>query len=160
MANYTKKFEELSSSDRSLVGGKCASLGEMVQAGLPVPAGFAVTVDAYEDFRDTGDLLHCRGLTLDILVCVPDSYHPDRNRATVHHMIVPAATYDRRSWQRWLFDQCRLVDVHEAMEIFEVNGVRPYAPHHGPGNDPYLIFEHGSDEDVATSFLGQVKTDV
>ena len=116
--------------------------------------------DSWPDKRDTGDLLHCRGLTLDILVCVPDSYHPDRNRATVHHMIVPAATYDRRSWQRWLFDQCRLVDVHEAMEIFEVNGVRPYAPHHGPGNDPYLIFEHGSDEDVATSFLGQVKTDV
>lgn len=56
MANYTKKFEELSSGDRALVGGKCASLGEMVQAGLPVPAGFAVTVDAYEDFRDTGDL--------------------------------------------------------------------------------------------------------
>ncbi len=56
MASYTKRFEELSSSDRALVGGKCASLGEMVQAGLPVPAGFAVTVNAYEDFRDTGDL--------------------------------------------------------------------------------------------------------
>ncbi|MCH8560334.1 PEP/pyruvate-binding domain-containing protein [Nesterenkonia sp. DZ6] len=53
MGKYTKRFEELSSTDRETVGGKCASLGEMVQAQLPVPAGFAVTVDAYEDFRDT-----------------------------------------------------------------------------------------------------------
>lgn len=34
---------------------------------------------------------------------------------------------------------------------------RPYAPHHGPGNDPYIIFEHGTDEDVRTSFRGEVK---
>ena len=53
MGKYTKRFEELRSTDRPTVGGKCASLGEMVQAQLPVPAGFAVTVDAYEDFRDT-----------------------------------------------------------------------------------------------------------
>ncbi|MDV7087651.1 PEP/pyruvate-binding domain-containing protein [Rhodococcus opacus] len=56
MGKYTKKFNEVRSTDRPLVGGKCASLGEMVQAGLPVPDGFAVTIDAYEDFRDDSDL--------------------------------------------------------------------------------------------------------
>jgi pyruvate,water dikinase len=56
VGKYTRKFNELSSTDRPLVGGKCASLGEMVQAGLPVPDGFAVTVDAYEDYRDASDL--------------------------------------------------------------------------------------------------------
>ena len=56
MGKYTRKFNELNSADRPLVGGKCASLGEMVQAGLPVPDGFAVTVDAYEDYRDASDL--------------------------------------------------------------------------------------------------------
>lgn len=56
MAKYIKRFDEVKSIDRPLVGGKCASLGEMVQAGLPVPAGFAVTIDAYEDFRDSSNL--------------------------------------------------------------------------------------------------------
>ncbi|MDV8022721.1 PEP/pyruvate-binding domain-containing protein [Rhodococcus sp. IEGM 1330] len=56
MGKYIKKFDEVKSVDRPSVGGKCASLGEMVQAGLPVPDGFAVTVDAYEDFRDNSDL--------------------------------------------------------------------------------------------------------
>lgn len=35
---------------------------------------------------------------------------------------------------------------------------RPYAPSHGPGNDPYLIREIGTVEDVETSFLGVRKT--
>jgi pyruvate,water dikinase len=56
MTTFTKGFEELRSSDRELVGGKCASLGELVAAGLPVPGGFAVTVDAFEDFRDVSGL--------------------------------------------------------------------------------------------------------
>lgn len=53
---YIRDFRELRSGDRELVGGKSASLGEMVAAGLPVPDGFAVTVDAFEAFRDTGDV--------------------------------------------------------------------------------------------------------
>ncbi len=31
----------------SRVGGKCASLGELTRAGLPVPPGFAITVDVH-----------------------------------------------------------------------------------------------------------------
>lgn len=26
-----------------------------------------------------------------------------------------------------------------------------------PGNDPYIVFEQGTDEDVRTSFRGEVK---
>ncbi len=33
---------------------------------------------------------------------------------------------------------------------------RPYAPSHGPGNDPYLVREVGSDLDRRTSFRGEV----
>lgn len=58
MSFYVRPFAELGAGDRETVGGKCASLGEMVSAGLPVPDGFAVTVDAFEDFRDTSDLRH------------------------------------------------------------------------------------------------------
>lgn len=45
-----KRFEELSRSDVPTVGGKGANLGEMARAGLPVPPGFVVTVDAYRRF--------------------------------------------------------------------------------------------------------------
>lgn len=53
---YIRSFASVRSGDRDLVGGKSASLGEMVAAGLPVPDGFAVTVDAFETFRDTEDV--------------------------------------------------------------------------------------------------------
>ena len=38
-------------AERARLGGKNASLGEMLAAGLPVPPGFAVTVDAYHTVR-------------------------------------------------------------------------------------------------------------
>lgn len=96
------------------------------------------------------------GLTLCILIATPDSYHPDSLRSVMHYMPVPPAAFDERSWRRWLFEQVLLVERHEACEFFQIGGVRPYAPHHGPGNDPYIIFEHGTDEDVRTSFRGEV----
>ncbi len=43
-------FEETNMKDVPLVGGKSASLGEMISMGLPVPLGFSVTAYAYERF--------------------------------------------------------------------------------------------------------------
>lgn len=43
-------FENLRNTDVPIVGGKNASLGEMISAGMPVPPGFAVTAYAYEKF--------------------------------------------------------------------------------------------------------------
>jgi pyruvate,water dikinase len=43
-------FETLRNTDVPIVGGKNASLGEMINAGMPVPPGFAVTAYAYEKF--------------------------------------------------------------------------------------------------------------
>jgi len=48
-------FEELSKEDVPIVGGKNANLGEMINAGIPVPPGFAVTAYAYKRFiEETG----------------------------------------------------------------------------------------------------------
>ena len=48
-------FEELGKEDVPLVGGKCANLGEMINAGIPVPPGFAITAYAYKRFiEETG----------------------------------------------------------------------------------------------------------
>ena len=38
------------------VGGKCASLGELMRAGMKVPPGFAVTTAAHKRFLDEHDL--------------------------------------------------------------------------------------------------------
>ena len=52
---FTLWFEDLRKEDISIVGGKCANLGEMLQAGIPVPPGFAITAQAYEKFiTETG----------------------------------------------------------------------------------------------------------
>jgi len=103
------------------------------------------------------------GLTLIIITRGYDSYHPDRgeNYRVSHYMPVPPAAYDFRSWRHWLLEQLLLVERHEAMEFFAVHDspgsehkVRPYAPSHGPGNDPYIIREVGTAEDAETSFRG------
>ena len=49
---YVKKFEELNKSDIGIAGGKGANLGELTQAGIPVPPGFVVTAQAYKYFMD------------------------------------------------------------------------------------------------------------
>ena len=99
-----------------------------------------------------------KGLTLDITTSGYNSYHPGQgqNYRVHHYMPVPPAAYDERSWRRWLFEQLLLVERHEACEFFQINGERSYAPHHGPGDDPYIVFEHGSDDDVRTSFRGEM----
>jgi pyruvate,water dikinase len=43
-------FDKLRKTDVPIVGGKNASLGEMINAGMPVPPGFAVSAYAYEKF--------------------------------------------------------------------------------------------------------------
>jgi len=49
-------FSQIDKRDIALVGGKGANLGEMVKAGFPVPAGFAVTVAAYDIFLKENNL--------------------------------------------------------------------------------------------------------
>ncbi|MBI2952693.1 MAG: phosphoenolpyruvate synthase [Chloroflexi bacterium] len=53
---FVKWFEELSRTDVPEAGGKGANLGEMTRAGLPVPPGFVVTVDAYRRFYEQSGL--------------------------------------------------------------------------------------------------------
>lgn len=51
VSDYILWFEAYEESHRVRVGGKNASLGTMIKAGLPVPPGFAVTVEAYENLK-------------------------------------------------------------------------------------------------------------
>ncbi len=53
---YVRWFEECDLESIPLVGGKNASLGKLINAGIPVPPGFAVTTNLYERFLDEGGI--------------------------------------------------------------------------------------------------------
>jgi pyruvate,water dikinase len=57
---YIRQLDELNSEDADSVGGKNASLGEMLQSleqqGIRVPAGFATTAQAYREFLERNEL--------------------------------------------------------------------------------------------------------
>ena len=71
MAEYVIGFEKLGMGDVELVGGKNASLGEMIShlagAGVSVPGGFATTADAYRDFLSQSGLDDWIHAQLDVL---------------------------------------------------------------------------------------------
>jgi pyruvate,water dikinase len=56
MAKAIAWFEELTKKDIPIVGGKGANLGEMTQAGLPIPPGFVVTAQTYFDYVNRTDI--------------------------------------------------------------------------------------------------------
>lgn len=132
-----------------------------------------------------------RGATLIVTTRGYDTYHPDRGRTygVNHFFIVPAATYTRDAWDRWLFDQFAKVMLHETMEEYvqEVCGhcgafpdstgdhscscpepdhgkcghsptahVRPFAPLHAPGADPYTVHHYATDELKRTRPSGEI----
>lgn len=115
-----------------------------------------------------------RGLTLVVQRAGPDSYNPGRRLRVNHYFTVPAATYDEESWLRWLFDTLGLVDVHERMEDFALavpagegggpgpgestaeRTVRPFAPNHGPGRDPYTVHQYAGEQARRTAFTGDL----
>lgn len=97
-------------------------------------------------------------LRLIITIRHVDSYHPEHGRTTEFHYPVPAVTFDRASWQRWIRDRVSDVHIHEDGEALAfiyrrpiIDGEqvevleRPFAPFHGPGRDPNRNVEIGVD---------------
>ena len=52
-----RNFKKLNKGDAGLAGGKGASLGEMTNAGIPVPPGFVVLSESFEQFIRETDLI-------------------------------------------------------------------------------------------------------
>lgn len=80
----------------------------------------------------------CEGLTLMIGATVPDSFsngHVD----VLHLMPVLPAAYDEDSWIAWVMEQIHLVEQHEMLEFFRVDGEQPFFPGHAPGRNPYGV---------------------
>jgi len=53
---YTLWFDKAGKEAIGLVGGKNASLGELIKADIPVPPGFSVTTETYSEFLSGGGL--------------------------------------------------------------------------------------------------------
>ena len=57
---FTRSFDSLNAKNTAMVGGKNASLGEMIsrlkEKGIRVPEGFATTAEAYWDFVDANSV--------------------------------------------------------------------------------------------------------
>lgn len=57
MAPIIKNLSELCSRDTAIAGGKGASLGEMINNGIPVPPGFVVLSTTFEKFIEETELV-------------------------------------------------------------------------------------------------------
>ena len=53
---FVAKFEKISKDDIDIAGGKGANLGELTQAGIPVPPGFVITSETYEKFMSDTEI--------------------------------------------------------------------------------------------------------
>jgi len=77
---------------------------------------------------------------------------------TVNHIHpVPCTTFNERSWRRWIFEKCLATMNHEIGETLNFNGIRPFVPMHGPGEDPYTVHEWRSEEDALTTQDGSLR---
>jgi hypothetical protein len=94
-----------------------------------------------------------------ITVSGRDSYHPENPLTVSHFFPVPIATYNEKTWRRWIFEMCRRVENHELGEWFQVDGIRPFAPLHGPGEDPYTVHEFRAEIDAQTIQDGTIHAD-
>jgi pyruvate,water dikinase len=105
-------FGSLASEFHPQVGGKCASLGVMIQAGLPVPPGFAITTRA---FAEAGQ---ASGLIPQINELLADTDITD-----------PAALKGAATRAREMVTNWRLLDEHQDLlnrsyaELCELTGV-------------------------------------
>jgi hypothetical protein len=98
-------------------------------------------------------------LRLVIRVIGFDSSEPDEGipRTIDHCFPVPTATYNEKTWRRWIFERCRGVENHELGEWFRIGSEWPFAPLHGPGEDPYVVHEFRPPDDAFTTQDGSMR---
>lgn len=83
----------------------------------------------------------CSGLTLSIFPDHADSYHPESHVRTRFIYPVPAAAFNRESWEEWIWQCLVETDDHERAENFRFvtpdgKERRPFKPAHTDGWDP------------------------
>ena len=141
-AGYVRWFETLGSGDVEIVGGKNASLGEMIQTlgdqGIHVPSGFATTAAAYREFVQANQLLEPLRSLLD------DLERNDKPLAAVGRAI-------RRLFLRGAFPEPIARAIHDAYEALCVRS--------GTADVDVAVRSSATAEDLPeASFAGQQET--
>jgi hypothetical protein len=104
----------------------------------------------------------CKGLTLLIYPDKPDSYHPERHVNTQFLYPVPAAAFNRESWEEWLWARIEDTENHERAENFKFvtdtpgEYQRPFKPAHPDGWDPSVVRTVVSETVVNTPNAGRL----
>lgn len=104
----------------------------------------------------------CEGLTLLIGAHVPDSCLPGEYTDVLHLFPVLPAAYGREAWEDWVLECIQMVEKHETMEFFQVDGVAPYFSDHGPGRNPYAMMRIKTPDqpmEAAIPWFGGTPTD-
>jgi hypothetical protein len=91
-----------------------------------------------------------------------NNYKDDEPYTVAHFHPCPVCTYNEKSWRRWIFEQCIRTMNHEIGESLRFggdgnDGLRPFAPMHGPGEDPYTVHEWRSETDALTTQDGTLR---
>ncbi|NIM94829.1 MAG: hypothetical protein GTO18_14105 [Anaerolineales bacterium] len=140
--SYIRWFNEISAGDVELVGGKGANLGEMTSAKLPVPPGFCLTAQAYQDF------IEITGLTKPIQKIIAGMQEEDPSdidscataiRDLITRQEVPPILHEK------------IIDSYHQLDA-ALGGT-------GVGNAPVAVRSSATAEDLPTaSFAGQQDT--
>lgn len=85
-SKFILPFTKLGKNDVHLAGGKGASLGEMTNAGIPVPFGFVILASAFDQFLHETDLYQDIEAQLD-KINYQDTNSVDRASAVIRDLI-------------------------------------------------------------------------
>ncbi len=148
---YISWFDEIDKHDTPTVGGKGANLGEMTQAGFPVPYGFVITSKAYFDLIEENNLRQRIGALLAFvnfenqqeLSGASDAIQKLILNASVPKDIVHA-----------------IVDAYTQMTFKELKRLKRGGGFFGPGAHPLVaVRSSATAEDLPeASFAGQQET--
>ncbi len=106
---FVKWFEELGKEDVPLVGGKGANLGELTNAGIPVPPGFCVTAEAYKYFVN-----NVKVSKADI-----EKIMGEKAKTGVLAEVLAAAPDEPRPLQDWIMDIVSRTNVDDSRELLD-----------------------------------------
>jgi pyruvate,water dikinase len=116
---YVLEFEQITKALLPVVGGKNASLGEMLRAGIRVPPGFAVTTDSYLEFLTEAGIANeifdiLAAVNPDEIVSLDDA--SAKIRGLIENVSMPSAIADaiRESYAR-LCEKCQVEELPVAV---------------------------------------------
>lgn len=117
-------------------------LEDVVESISFMPGWSAYLTEEYDDDDGSG------GLQLCIVSLTPNSFHQTEPIRVRHSFLVPAASYNQRTWKAWIRDCYSKVWDHEIGEFLMFDGVREFGPHHGNGENPYVVWHAGDVADT------------